>query len=107
MGRKEPTNPRFVALACCYWGVGETVEEARRRLRLAGARLSERHLVFELPEGVENVWVDDLGCVRWDWREGFVPAPEEVHVRSRLRVAFVRGKFETRTGGRIRVGDLR
>lgn len=104
----EKKNPRFVAIADHYWGTGATIEEARRRMKDEGARLNERHLVYELPEGVEKVYVNDFGGVCWTWPEGKVPAtPEENRERSKLRVAFVRGKFETREGARIRVGDLR
>jgi hypothetical protein len=106
--KKVPRPPRFIAIADHYWGTGTTVDEARKRMKAEGARLNQKHLVYELPENVEKVYVNDFGSVCWNWTEGNVPAtPEENRERSKMKVVFVRGKLELRDGTRIRVGDVR
>jgi len=80
---------KYIAMSTHQWGCGNTIKDARQRMKEEGARLNEPHVVFELPEHTHKPYVDDMGRIGWTWDEGHVPAKEELHERSRVKVAFV------------------
>lgn len=88
----------YIAMSAHQWGLGDTVEEARLRMKQEGARLTEPHVVFELPAHATKPYVDDIGRVGWTWDEGHVPPKEDLHERSKLRVAFVRAMPKFKVG---------
>jgi len=60
----------YVALCPNYWGIGNTVEEAKANMKKAGGSLV-RYLVKLLPQGATDVSVSRLdGTVEWVWAEG-------------------------------------
>jgi len=59
----------YIVLARNFWGKGDTIEEAKKQLKLAGGNLT-RYIVYRLPEGVTDAWVDNMGTIRWEWAEG-------------------------------------
>jgi hypothetical protein len=63
------TTQTFIAMSPNYWGKGESVEEAKKELKKAGGTLT-KYLVFQLPPGAEDAFVDQMGTVRWTWAEG-------------------------------------
>jgi hypothetical protein len=62
----------FIVMVPNHWGWGETIAEAAVRCRDRG-RVSVRQgkrLVVQLPPGATDVWVDQMGAIRWTWAEG-------------------------------------
>jgi hypothetical protein len=53
-----------------YFGKGDTIKEARDNCRKAGGSLKGPFRLFIMPDGAENVFVDDFGCIRWKWAKG-------------------------------------
>ena len=75
MTTTEPTRTEgYVAMIYGFWGWGATVAEAVARLRKANRGRDSiakgKRLVIQLPAGATDVWVDDLGGIRWTWAEG-------------------------------------
>lgn len=68
----EEKETWYIAMSKCYWGRGNTPEEARKQLFKQGATRREARIVKKLPEGVTNPWVDDMGYICWDWEDGGV-----------------------------------
>lgn len=70
------TEPRVRGFICMSremrWGWGETPEVAIRQARKAnggtGARKGDR-LVYALPEGAVDAWVNQMGDICWTWTE--------------------------------------
>jgi len=60
----------YIAVSRCYWGRGHTIEEAKEQLFKQGATRREPRIVKKLPDGAVDPWVDDTGCIRWDWTDG-------------------------------------
>lgn len=50
------------------WAWGATPEEAKKNVRRFGGRTGRR-LIYRLPAGAVDAWVDDMGNMRWDWDE--------------------------------------
>jgi len=67
-------NEGFICLIPNYWGWGATVQEAVVRCRAAckgrESVAKGKRLVVQLPVGATDVWVDDMGAIRWTWAEG-------------------------------------
>jgi hypothetical protein len=72
----------YIAMSPNYWGKGESVEEAKKELKKAGGTLTQ-YIVFQLPEGAEDAFVDQLGTVRWTWAEGADKTQKTVVVTKR------------------------
>jgi hypothetical protein len=70
------TAPRVQGFICLSrdltWGWGATQEDAVRQARRAnggsGARKGDR-VVYALPEGALDAWVDQMGGVNWTWAD--------------------------------------
>jgi hypothetical protein len=79
---KTETETTYVAMAPNFWGKGETIEEAKKNLKAAGGKLTT-YIVTQLPPGAEDVYVDQLGYIRWTWSEGADKTQESVVVAKR------------------------
>jgi hypothetical protein len=79
---QKTTPTTYIAMAPNYWGKGATVEEAKKELKKAGGTLTQ-YIVFQLPPGAEDAFVDQLGTVRWTWAEGADKTQESVIVAKR------------------------
>ena len=82
-----PQTPRnYLAVRVSAYGVGASVPEAIDTCRKFGGKLSNT-VVYVLPEGVTNAWVNDWREVRWDWPADYdgprVADLEIVHLRVR------------------------
>lgn len=70
------TQPRLGGFLCISremrWGWGETPEEAIKLARQmnggSGARKGDR-LIYRLPEGAVDAFVDQMGGIQWTWAE--------------------------------------
>jgi hypothetical protein len=53
------------------WGWGATAEESVKAARKAGSRNSAKgnRLVYALPAGAVDAYVDQMGAIRWTWAE--------------------------------------
>jgi hypothetical protein len=72
---EQPTRTEgFICMIYHYWGWGETAAEAVVRCRAAckgrESVAKGKRLVLQLPPGATDVWVDDMGGIRWTWAEG-------------------------------------
>lgn len=71
MGKKrESTSSNFVSVGASVWGRGDTEKEARSKMLRAGASRTERALVYRLPDGARDAYVDDHGSVCWEGPAG-------------------------------------
>lgn len=71
MGKKRESTPsNFVAVGAHTWGRGATEKDARRALLRAGTSRTERALVYRLPDGASEAYVDDYGSVCWEGPAG-------------------------------------
>ena len=63
-------TPTFIAVCPHYWGMGSTVDEAKKNMKKAGGSLT-RYVVYLLPPGAINATVDRIdGSISWEWDEG-------------------------------------
>lgn len=60
----------YVAMSRCYWGRGHTAEEAKENLFKEGATKIEPRIIKKLPDGATDPWVDEMGCICWEWEDG-------------------------------------
>ena len=76
MTESTTTNPRVEGYICqsreLRWGWGATPQDAIRQARKAnggkGARKGER-VVYALPDGALDAYVDQMGSICWTWAE--------------------------------------
>lgn len=59
----------YVAISPNIWGKGETFQSAKDTLREFGGSLT-KHIVYLMPEGATNVYVDPMGSLHWEWEDG-------------------------------------
>lgn len=84
--REVPTSERvFIAMALTYWGKGVNVTTALKQMYKAGAARGCSYLVYLLPEGVTDAWVDEMGIVCWKGAEGNLVEVDR-HVAKKERV---------------------
>ena len=80
--KSQKTETTYVVMALNYWGAGSTIEEAKQNLKKAGGNLI-RYIVTQLPPGAEDVFVDQLGTIRWTWARGADRTQKSVVVAKR------------------------
>lgn len=53
------------------WGWGATQEASVKAARAAGSRDSAKgnRVIYALPEGAVDAWVDQMGAIRWTWAD--------------------------------------
>lgn len=82
----EPPPRGYVTVYPFRWGIGLSPEDSKANARKAGGR-GKNWATFRLPVGVEVdaakglpvAYVDGMGSVRWTFREGFTPYPDDPH----------------------------
>lgn len=71
---KPSMREGFIAIVPNYWGWGETAAEAIVRCRAAArgnvSVAKGKRLVIQLPPGATDVFVDQMGAIRWTWADG-------------------------------------
>lgn len=90
MPETETRVQGFIAMVYHYWGWGATREDAIARLRKAAPRDTSiakgKRLIYQLPAGAVDPWVDDIGQIRWTWADdapdktangGFIEVPKQ------------------------------
>ena len=63
----------YVAMTVGYWGIGETVVDAKAAARKVGSKErmnGKGWLVKRLPVGAKDVSVDEMGTIHWEWAPG-------------------------------------
>ena len=79
-------NEGFVCFVPNYWGWGATVAEAVARCRKATrgheSTAKGKRLVIQLPAGATDVWVDQMGALRWTWADGADKTAQTVTVEA-------------------------
>lgn len=66
----EKRRPKFLAMDAHHYGFGNTVDEAKKRMKEFGGSLRS-YVVFALPEGSYDPYVDQMGRVGWKWDDGY------------------------------------
>lgn len=74
----------YLAVSYPAWGVGSTPEIAKRTVKRLGGNLN-RVVIFLLPLGALEPWVDDFGAIRWTWGDD---APDK---NAPLKIRYQRG----------------
>ena len=69
-------DEQYIAICPHYWGRGSTPGAAIREMVKAGGR-KKNYLVKKCPDFCENPWVDGMGYMQADLREGVDEAPED------------------------------
>ena len=76
MPETEPTETRrdgYICMVWHYWGWGETPDAAIAKCRQSAGRGTSvakgKRLIYKLPLGAVDPWVDMLGAIRWDWAD--------------------------------------
>lgn len=62
-----------------YYGLGETVDEAKANCKAQGGRLTH-YVVKQLPDGATDVGVDSIGQITWKWEPGYDAEPRIIHL---------------------------
>jgi hypothetical protein len=76
-GQQNQATPTYVVIGNHFWGLGSTIDEAKKNLKKEGGSLS-RYVVYLLPPGAVNVRVHSVrGDILWDWEDG---ADTSLHV---------------------------
>jgi hypothetical protein len=83
----EPTrNEGFICMIAHYWGWGATAQEAIVRCRAACkgqySVAKGKRLVLQMPAGATDIWVDQMGAIRWTWADGADATAEIVTVEA-------------------------
>lgn len=66
MATHKYSTASHIAVAPNYFGRGFDVDEAKRNLRAQGATL-QQFVVYKMPAGARDVYVNDFGTLRWLW----------------------------------------
>ena len=69
-------NEPYIAICQYYWGRGGTPDEAIKGMVEAGGT-KEKYVVKKCPDFAEKPWVDGMGYMQADLREGVDEAPED------------------------------
>ena len=71
MPEEETRVEGFIAMVYHYWGWGATPAEAIARCRKAGGThvVKGQRLIYQMPLGAIDPWVDDLGAIHWSWAD--------------------------------------
>lgn len=69
----ETRRDGYLCIVWHYWGWGTTPAEAIARCRKAtshGISLAKgKRLIYKLPLGATNAYVDDIGQIAWTWAD--------------------------------------
>ena len=74
--KRVKTDEWYVAICQYYWGRGNTPEDAVKEMVKAGGN-KKKYVVKKCPDFCEEPWVDGMGYVRADFREGVEREPED------------------------------
>ena len=79
----KKAQPWYLAVAPHLWGSGHSVDEAKKNLRKQGADLRKQYVVYRMPNGACDPYVNGMGRVCWSWEDGAdkTKGPEEIFRR--------------------------
>jgi hypothetical protein len=72
----------YIAYTSNYWGVGETVVEAKNAMRKAGGSFKDGRIVRKFPEGATNCRMDQMGRILWSGPTGDMEIVEDTRKKS-------------------------
>lgn len=87
MTEQTTTPPRLggfiIATGNGRWAWGKDITDAKKAVKGHGGKL-DRFMVYQMPAGSVDAWVDQMGAIHWEWAEGFEHSGTTTLVEERL-----------------------